>query len=246
MNLKIAICDDQPQALETEFLLTTNFLREKHIEGEVIRFSHPDQLLTAAKAEHFQIYILDIVMPMLNGIELSREIRKDDQESQIIFVTNEPGFALQSFSANPINYLLKPVDPKQLYDTLAFALSKINLPEDKAFSIKTSDGLRVLNFNKIACCEYTDHKVICTLTTGESIESRTIIGNFASYITPLLADIRFIQTHASFVVNMNRVECFAKDSFVLYGGKIIPISANKYSFVRDSFMDYLMTRQVPK
>lgn len=38
MNLKIAICDDQPQALETEFLLTTNFLRENILKGKLFVF----------------------------------------------------------------------------------------------------------------------------------------------------------------------------------------------------------------
>lgn len=89
-------------------------------------------------------------------------------------------------------------------------------------------------------------KLSALLTTGESIESRTIIGNFASYITPLLADIRFIQTWRQFCCEYEPSGMLCQRQFVSYGGKIIPISANRNIHCQRFFMDYLMTRQVPK
>jgi DNA-binding LytR/AlgR family response regulator len=100
----------------------------------------------------------------------------------------------------------------------------------------------MLKLSDIACCEYRNHAVIFKLTNGDEVVSSTIRENFSEYSLPILKDRRFLQCHTSFVVNMRRVERFAKDSFTLYGGKIVPIAAKKYPAVRDTYMDYLMVK----
>jgi DNA-binding LytR/AlgR family response regulator len=199
--------------------------------------------LTATEQESFHIYLLDIVMPMVDGLELGKEIRRFDHEAQIIFITTEPQFALQAYAVNPANYLIKPIDKQQLFDTLTLAISKTSLDDERTFTIKTADSLRVIKLSNIACCEYCSHTVIFSITNGEKIHSRTFRESFAEYCTPILKDRRFLQCHTSFVINMRRVERFTKDSFTLYGGKLVPIAAKRYPTVRDAYMDYLTAQR---
>lgn len=240
--LRIAICDDLPQDLQRLVMLTNQYLSDNGLEVEVKEFSHADKLLSAIEAEHFHIYILDIVMPMVNGLELGKEIRRLDREAQIIYATTEPQFALQAYAASPINYLVKPIDQQRYFDTLDLAISKADLAEEQTFTIKTADGLRVIKLFDIACCEYNNHAVLFCLANGEEVVSRTMRESFLDYSFPILQDRHFLQCHTSFVVNMRRVERFAKDSFTLYGGKIVLISSKQYPAVRDAYMDYLMTK----
>lgn len=240
--LRIAICDDQPADLKQISAMLREYIQIHLRADEVREFSHPDELLNAIETESYHLYILDIVMPMVNGLELGKEIRRHDREAQIIYATTEPQFALQAYAASPINYLIKPVNKRQLFDTLALAISKIDLTEEQSFTVKTADSLRVMKLSDIACCEYRSHTVIFSLTNGEEVASRTIRGSFSEYSAAILRDRHFLQCHTSFVVNMRRVERFAKDSFTLCGGKIVPISAKQYPVVRDAYMDYLMAR----
>lgn len=242
MMLQIAICDDQPQELETINTHIIEYLDAHMLEADVRPFSHPDELLSVIEIENFHIYLLDIVMPMVNGLELGCEIRRHDREAQIIYATTEPQFALQAYAASPINYLIKPIEKKQLFDTLTLAISKADLAEEQTFAVKTADSLRVIKLSDIDCCEYRSHAVIFSLTNGEEVLSRTIRENFSEYSSPILKDRHFLQCHTSFVVNMRRVERFAKDSFTLCGGKIVPIAAKQYPAVRDTYMDYLMAK----
>ena len=119
--LRIAICDDMPNELQSLVLLTKQYLSVNSLDAEVTEFSHSDGLLKAIEAESFHLYILDIVMPMLNGLELGKEIRRLDREAQIIYATTEPQFALQAYAASPLNYLIKPIEkgvcPKKIADT---------------------------------------------------------------------------------------------------------------------------------
>lgn len=240
--LRIAICDDMKDELKSLVLLTNQYISANSLDAEVTKFSHPDALLLAIDEESFHLYILDIVMPMVNGLELGREIRRLDREAQIIYATTEPQFALQAYAASPINYLIKPIDKQQLFDTLTLAISKVDIAEEQTFTVKTADSLRVMKLSDITCCEYRKHAVIFNLTNGDEVVSNTIRENFSEYSLPILKDRHFLQCHTSFVVNMQRVERFTKDSFTLCGGKIVPIAAKKYPAVRDAYMDYLMAK----
>jgi DNA-binding LytR/AlgR family response regulator len=240
--LQIAVCDDQPGELEIISAYITEYLVTHTLDAEVEKFSHPDKLLTAIGTENFHLYLLDIVMPMVSGIELGKEIRRLDREAQIIYATTEPQFALQAYAASPINYLIKPIDKQQLFDTLNFAIAKTDLCEEQTVTIKTTDGIRVLKLSDILCCEYRSHAVIFTLTNGEEVISRTIRESFAEYSMPILKDARFLQCHTSYLINMQRVERFTKDGFTLRSGKVVPIAAKQYPAVRDTYMDYLMKK----
>ncbi len=241
--LRIAVCDDQPKEREIIRAHVTEYLNVHSMEAKMKEFSHPDQLLTDMEEERFHLYLLDIVMPMVSGIELGKEIRRIDHEAQIIYVTTEPQFALQAYAASPINYLVKPIDKQQLFATLAHAISKADLDEEQTFSVKTADGLRVIKLSDMICCEYRSHAVIFRLKNGEEVHSKTVRESFSKYCAPILKNTHFLQCHSSFVVNMRRVERFAKDSFLLCGEKSVPIAAKQYAAVRDSYMDYLMRKE---
>lgn len=244
--LSIAICDDQP----AELVIINNYIKEyletNRIDADVKEFTHPDRLLNSIESECFHLYILDIVMPMVSGIELGKEIRRLDREAQIIYATTEPQFALQAYAVSPINYLVKPIKKAQLFDTLSLAISKIDLGQEQTFAVKTADSLRVIKLSDIACCEYCNHAVMFRLKNGENVLSRTIRENFSEYTARILKDRHFLQCHTSFVVNLRWVERFTKDSFTLCGGRTVPIAAKQYALVRDTFMDYLMAKGVQR
>lgn len=241
--LRIAICDDQPRELEVINEYITEYLDTHTLEAELKEFSHPDKLLTATESERFHLYILDIVMPMVNGLELGKEIRRLDREAQIIYATTEPQFALQAYAASPINYLIKPIEKQQLFDTLTLAISKADLTEDQTFAVKTAESMRVIKLSDIICSEYRNHAAIFRLANGEEVSSRTFRENFSEYCASILRDRHFLQCHTSFIINLRRVERFAKDSFTLYGSRIVPIAAKQYPAVRDAYMDYLMAKE---
>lgn len=237
--LDIAICDDDPTQLALLAALTAEWAESNQNEAIIHQFLHPDELLCNCEKQRYHLYILDIVMPMFNGVEVGRTIREHDQLAIILYATSEPTFALQSFSTNPINYLLKPIDKQQLHTTLTLAVSKLNLLEERTRILKTHDGIRVLRLSEIAYCEYMNHTVIYTLANTKKVTTCVIKGSFSHYIENLLQDPRFIRPHVSFALNMDYVESFTKTRFTLRFGHSVPIVAKQYNVVRDTYMNYL-------
>lgn len=236
--IRIAICDDIEEELGIITKITNEYFAESGTSAEIRRFGHPDALLSACETEIFHIFLLDIVMPMVSGLDLARRIRRSNTDSQIIFITSEPGFALDAYSVNPLHYLLKPVDKNDLFKTLKLAESKVNFGNEITIPVKTKNGLHTISADRIAYCEYVRHTVVYKLISGERIESSTISGNFTDHIKPLLADRRFLRPHAAYVVNMSQVERLTKEGFDLRGEVFVPISAKQFKSVRDTYISY--------
>ncbi|MBK1612561.1 LytTR family transcriptional regulator [Rubrivivax gelatinosus] len=240
--IRIAICDDLPDELQRLASLTAQYLSKQGVDAEVTAFADADALLGATRTRNFHLYLLDIVMPMISGLELGQEIRRVDREAQIIYTTSEPQFALRAYAVNPLGYLVKPIAEAQFFETLALAVAKADVDDDRTFAVKTADGLRVLRLADIACCEYHNHAAVFGLKGGEKVASRSFRESFSEYCAPAFNDRRFVQCHAAFVVNMRHVERFSKDSFTLPGGKLVPIAEKRYPAVRDAYLDYLAGR----
>jgi DNA-binding LytR/AlgR family response regulator len=238
--IRIAICDDNKDELAMLAGLVREYMEDRDLDIRISEFSHPDQLLAVCEKEVFHVYVLDIVMPLVDGIELGSKIRKLDRETQIIFATTEPQYALRAYRANPLDYLVKPIQRQQLFDVLGNAVERINSSDEPVFPVKMVNGIKVIRIRNILCCEYTNHQVWFSLVNGEKVKSSTINGKFTGYMSEVLADTHFLQPHASYIVNMRYVERFDKDAFTMRGGIRIPISARSYREVRDIYMDYLM------
>ncbi len=236
--MRIAICDDMEAELRRIAELTAEYLHGRGISADLRVFGHPDALLNACETETFHIFLLDMVMPMISGLELGRSIRSVSTDAQIIFITTEPGFALDAYSVNPLHYLLKPVDAGALSAALDLAAQKVDYGEEAAVTIKTKGGLRTLSTGSIACCEYARHTVAYTLASGERVETTTIQGSFTEHVAPLMRDRRFIQPHAAYVVNMSRVERLTKEGFTLQGGTFVPVSGKQFAATRNAYMSY--------
>lgn len=240
--LRIAICDDTPEELCAVAALTKEYLASRRLDAEVREFSHPDALLTAGETESFHLYLLDIVMPMVNGLELGRTIRRLNTDAQIIFITMERRFALDAYSVNPLHYLLKPVARDDLFAALELAIRKVDFGNEVQLTLKTHGGLRTVAAGEIACCEYCRHAALYTLVTGERVETQTLAGSFSAHIAPLLADRRFLQPHAAFAVNMSCAERLDKEGFTLRGGLFVPVSGKQFAAVRSTYINYRLGR----
>ncbi len=240
--LRIAICDDIDAELRCIETLVNKYVAEKSLSVEIRKFSHPDALLKSCETDTFHIYLLDMVMPMISGLELGRSIRRISTDAQIIYITTESGFALDAYSVNPLHYLLKPVSRYALYAALDLAAEKTDYGEETAVTVKTHNGLRTLSTDIIVCCEYVSHTAVYTLVGGERLETSTFTGSFAEHIMPLLRDRRFIQPHAAFAVNMCRAERLDRNGFTMRGGAFVPVSGKQFSAVRNAYMSYRLGR----
>ncbi len=113
--LKIGICDDL--AAEREQLKTLLFAKFPQLT--ILEYASGETLLEGlAQGETIDLLFLDICMGGINGIETAAEIRKKYKKMPILFLTTSPEFAVASYRVQAQDYLLKPVEKDELYQSI--------------------------------------------------------------------------------------------------------------------------------
>ncbi len=115
---------------------------------EVVRaFNNPEKLLEEAKNLDFDVCLLDIEMPGINGLEVAELL----VGKAIIFTTAYKEYAAEAFNLNAIDYLTKPIQKERLEKALQKAAALLLVPDkEKEFAqLNTNKGKTLLYFDQI-------------------------------------------------------------------------------------------------
>lgn len=235
--MKIAVCDDSLNELE----LIRNFLdiyKSDSIQTFTVKyFESSVELASTLRFEKFDIYILDIIMPVMDGLALAKEIRTFDKAAPIIFLTASPEFAVDSYTVKAFNYLLKPVVKERLYSTLDDIIETFHQESTDNMIIKNSTGIHKIHTSDIIYAEALNRKVIIYLKNGEQITSTDV---FSSICDTLTAHNEFLLPHRSFIVNMNYIKTINTTEICLINNKSIPLAQRRVSEIKKQYLTFQM------
>ena len=236
--LKIAICDDN----NTELLQIKQIIelfKASHILNSNIKcdsfLSGLDLLLAIENSINYDIFILDIVMPLMNGIEVAMEIRKKNSISKILFLTSSREFAVDSYKVNAFYYLLKPIIKEKLISILENACADIDEKSRDSIIVKCKTCLTKVFLHKIEYTEIIGRTLFFHLTSGEVLKS---LGTMSQLENDLLRDKRFIKPHRSFLVNMDCIHHITDKDIITFSNKSVPISRDIYRNIKKEYIDY--------
>ena len=233
--IRIAICDDSPDFLRQagELLAGWEHPADRKIVTE--SFQDGDALLTAHAKNPFHIILLDIVMPLLNGIEAAREIREKDKSVKIVFLTTSAEFAIESYSVKASNYLLKPVNPHALFDCLNELIGEIQRDE-KSIVVKGTDSVHRILLSDIEYIEAQGKQVLFALSGGNTVEA---LDPFYAYEDKLLLEDGFFKCHRSYVVNVYKINTYTQKEITMRSGCRIPISRSCHKGFESAYFSLL-------
>ena len=236
--LRIAVCDDRKEDRDIMCRYVQEFCRERMLQAEIKVFDHPDNLISECEKLRPHIYILDIVMPMVNGIQAARELRWNQPDAQIIFATSEESFALEYFDVNPVNYILKPVKKEKLFEALDLAMRRIHQEEENTVTIKVKGGYRTLHLEDIMYLDYRNHVVSYHLLSGETISTSTLRIGFAEYLIQNHEEDNIVLCHESVAVNIRSIDKLTKTELMVRNREILPVAKSRYAQVAEKYMNY--------
>ncbi len=116
--MRIAICDDNPEELARLVSLLETYRRETERCFIYQSYSSGIALLDDIRRGSFDLVLLDILMPHLDGMGIAREIRTFDDHLKIAFLTSSPEYAVQSYEVEAFSYLVKPILKEKLFPLL--------------------------------------------------------------------------------------------------------------------------------
>lgn len=241
--LKIALCDDEPgQRSLTGGLLREYMEQRPSLAARLTVVSSGEELLEQAEAEGgFDLYVLDVIMPELSGIDVGVKLRELGSDAPIIYLTTSPDYAVASYNAQAAGYLLKPVEREALFPLLDRVLKELAQEESRILTVKRRERVSLLRYAGIRYAEGANHSVIFYLAGGQTVTAGRR-GSLEEAVAPLLADERFLQVGTSYLVNMLYVDSLEQDCFHMREGGRVPIPRLKRSMVRQCFLDFVLKR----
>lgn len=221
--MKICILEDEKAqtARMTEYL---DRYRREHADFnyEVESYCRAFDLLEDYRGDA-DLLFLDIRLPDQLGIETARRIREKDPRVMILFVTNLAQYAIEGYSVQAFDYILKPVNYFSFSAKLERALRALSARTDgPVLDVKTREGvLRRIPAGSLLYIEVQAHDVF--LHTGTEVLKQW--GTLSQY-EKKLAGAHFARCSTSCLVNLKYVRAVQKDQ-VLVGQDSLTITRTR-------------------
>ena len=234
--IKIAFCDDDMEVLHQMNELLDRYRVERNEDITYVAFQSPFELLTEIeKGIRPDILFLDVVMPGQNGMDVAKEIRQYDTNMKIIFLTSSKEFAFDSYEVKALQYLLKPVSPNQLWSIMNDFMVLIK-NQKEIFVARTSDGFCKIALEDTNYLEAQNKSVLVFPHNGTSIEIRELFSRCEEIFT---LEQGFFRCHRSYIINLNFVNQFTKNSVTMTNGVTLPISRSRSLAFKEAYFTYM-------
>lgn len=232
MLLYIGICDDEEVEINYLKTLVNNWANNGDFTVQIDTFESAENFLFKYdENKSFDILLLDIQMDKMDGVELAKQIRKDNEDMQIVFITGFPDFIAEGYEVSALHYLMKPVSCEKLNNVLDKAASRLQKSEKSLFLNIDGENVRI-PLDDIVYCESFGHNV--NLVTKENLFNIKI--SFTELKKQL--DFSFIRCHRSYIVSIRHIKCITKTDVILDSGKAIPLSRRLYNETNQAFIKY--------
>ena len=229
-GIRIGICDDEREQIARLRELVFLWARQKSVVLEIRSFSSAEAFLFAG--EQFDILLLDIQMGGQNGVELARQIRKDNEAVQIVFITGFPDFIAEGYEVSALHYLMKPVNSEKLSVVLDRALAKVSHAEPMLLFEAEGEHVRVPQ-KDIFYIEVL-WPVVKIATVGDEYEVRGNLSDIEAQLEPHA----FVRCHRSYIAGLRHVSRLTRTEIILDDNRSIPLSRRLYHEVHQAFVKY--------
>lgn len=185
------------------------------------KFEGPIQAIKCLETKKVDLIVLDIEMPLLNGIDFAKTI---SEKTSIIFTTAYSEYALQGFELNALDYLLKPITFERFVKSINRFIThkkkheQVNEAEQNQFIVKSEGAYHKIEIESLIYIESLSEYLKYHLAT----KSHIVYGSLAK-AEENLKKFGFIRVHKSFVVSKSHILSISSNQICLSNNTKIPI-----------------------
>ena len=224
--LTIAVLDDEVRCVNLIRELTQKCMHEMNIRYVIKGYTKTDDLLNDFEQErYYDIYLLDIEMPGINGLEIARRIRRKLASVFLIYITNYVKYAIEAFEVNTYRYIPKQVLEQKLpeaYRSIQKQLDKRKLSR-KYYVIEWYDKKIRILYDDIYCLRKEDKYVVIEHKNGSARVRKPL-----SLVVEELNSKDFYIIDRGLAVNLNQVSAVLENSVKLCNGMIFQVSKSRW------------------
>ena len=230
--MKIAIVDDEKTTTDLLGEYIQRFETEYKSSIETTIFFHPIDFLNKYRSD-YDLVLMDIEMPGLNGIETAKELRRMDSNVVLIFITNMAQYAINGYEVDATDFIVKPVSYMDFALKIKKAIRYISQRQRAKITLETGDGILSISIPDIYYIEVVRHYLEYHTTQGV-VKTRGVMKEVES----VLKQYHFVRCNHGYLVNLKYVDALYNHTVRVAGDELI-ISRNKKNEFLMEFTRYV-------
>lgn len=195
-------------------------------------FSDGDEIAENYTAR-YDIILMDIEMPVLDGMSAAERIRQKDEEVVIIFITNMPQYVMKGYTVDALDYVLKPVSYFSFSQRIQRAISRMRKRQEKYRMVPVRSGMQKLRISQIMWVEVQNHDLIYHTEKGDIQSKETL-----SEVEESLNDPAFFRCSKCCLVNLEYVDSIS-GSDAIVAGTPVQVSRARKKALLDALNNYI-------
>lgn len=235
MNFNITIIEDNLQ--EKERLLKALHLWEEknNLTLHISCYDNGEDYLDAHTNDEDHLYILDIQLPGMTGIDVAKRMRARGFDGAILFLTAFREYVFDGYDVRALHYLLKPITQEALDKCLDDILQQL---KGNHFVFRDNGNIIQIPYGDIICLSVVKHYIQIT-TKKEVYSIRMSLKN----ILPFLPK-EFVQCHRGHIINMRHIRKLTPTNIFLSNHTTVLIGRKYLDTVRHEYADFSMRLNV--
>ena len=181
----------------------------------------------------FDIILMDIEMPYMDGMSAAEVIRKADKEVVIIFITYTPQYAIRGYEVEALDYIVKPISYFAFSQRLCRAVGRMKKREEKSVIISVKGGVVRLSASSIYYIESQGHDLIYHTSLGDYVTSGTMKDSEEA-----LKVLHFFRGSKWYLINLANVESLEDGTARLKDGRAVPLSRGRKKEFMEALAQY--------
>lgn len=191
------IVDDEIPAIQELCYFIKNFSSIKILN----EFDDSIKALEYIQNNPIDVIFLDINMPKLDGLTLSRVINTLKQKPLLVFISAHKEYAIEAFEVAAFDYILKPYSEERIVETLhRLENSNVAKSSSNKITLWKNEKLFVISINDIYYCESQEHDLLIN-TKDNQFKITSSISDFYKK----LPQNTFLRCHRSYIVNLDKI-----------------------------------------
>lgn len=242
-TVNIALCDDEAEKGKQIDTCVENWLtvHEKDYTKQIFSSSR-GLLYEIEDGRNFDLLLLDIEMPDLDGMELTERIKKYLPDVLIIFITSHEKYVYESFKVQPFRFIPKKYLEKMLPSALEDAFIYLEKCLDKYFFAENQGGLEKIPTKSITHIWHKEKYAYIEKTNGE----RTKVRKTLKQVYEELPKEDFVWIDRGCICNLLQVSKINNGDIVLTDGTRLQVSRDRLTEVKTALRKYWKGRDNKK
>lgn len=232
--MKIALVDDEQECLDEMERLLNSFGESTGFLIETIPFHSGETFLETFESSGFDLVFMDIYLKGIDGIAAALQMRIQDNDCLLVFLTSSMDFMPDAFSCHAFEYVTKPFSKERIFDVLSDALKV--LPQEQKYLELTADRKIVRVFYDEVVSAVTDaHYLDIMLISGQRLRCRMTMSEFMKKTD---GDTRFLPVNKGITVNIEHILEFERGCCIMDSGARFPVRVRDSAKVEQAARDY--------